>query len=210
MQNDFSILGKGPILFIGCHPDDIELGCGGLITHIKQKSKIYTLTLSKNQQNSKNPNLVSEHFKSLQFLGIKKNQILISDFVTREFSSSRQEICDFLWKIKQKLKPSCVFINSSDLHQDHQVCNMECQRIFRDISLIEYNIERSALFPKHTFFVKMSKQEILKKMNALKFYKTYKNKNYFSPRKIMTQAETVGIKIEAPYCESFNAVSIIV
>ena len=124
MQNDFSILGKGSILFIGCHPDDIELGCGGLITHIKQKSKIYTLTLSKNQKNSKNPNLVSEHFTSLQFLGIKKNHIMISDFVTREFSYSRQEICDFLWKVRRKIKPLCVFMNSSDLHQDHQVCNM--------------------------------------------------------------------------------------
>lgn len=209
MQNDFSILGKGPILFIGCHPDDIELGCGGLITHIKQKSKIYTLTLSKNQQNSKNPNLVSEHFKSLQFLGIKKNHIIISDFVTREFSYSRQEICDFLWKIRRKIKPSCVFMNSSDLHQDHQVCNMECQRIFRDISLIEYNIERSTLFPKNVFFVKLTKQEILKKMKTLQFYKTYKNKNYFSTKKILSQSEVLGIKIEANYCEAYNVISII-
>ena len=210
MQNDFSILGKGAILFIGCHPDDVELGCGGLITHIKQKSKIYTLTLSKNQQNSKNPNLVSEHFKSLQFLGIKKNHIMISDFVTREFSYSRQEICDFLWKRRRKIKPLCVFMNSSDLHQDHQVCNMECQRIFRDISLIEYNIERSSVFPKNTFFVKLTKKEILKKMKTLQFYKTYKNKNYFSAKKILVQSEALGIKIEASYCEAFNVINIVI
>lgn len=210
MQNDFSILGKGPVLFIGCHPDDVELGCGGLITHIKQKSKIYTLTLSKNQQNSKNPNLVSEHFQSLQFLEIKKNHIMISDFVTREFSYSRQEICDFLWKIKQKIKPSCVFVNSPDLHQDHQVCNMECQRTFRDVSLIEYSIERSTLFPKNTFFVKMTKQEILKKIKALQFYKTYKNKNYFSEKKILAQSEALGTKIEASYCKAFNVITIVI
>ena len=210
MQNDFSILGKGSILFIGCHPDDIELGCGGLITHIKQKSKIYTLTLSKNQKNSKNPNLVSEHFQSLQFLGIKKNHIIVSDFVTREFSYSRQEICDFLWKVRRKIKPLCVFMNSSDLHQDHQVCNMECQRIFRDISLIEYNIERSSVFPKNTFFVKLTKKEILKKMKTLQFYKTYKNKNYFSAKKILAQSEALGIKIEASYCEAFNVINIVI
>ena len=210
MQNDFSILGKGSILFIGCHPDDIELGCGGLITHIKQKSKIYTLTLSKNQKNSKNPNLVSEHFQSLQFLGIKKNHIIVSDFVTREFSYSRQEICDFLWKVRRKIKPLCVFMNSSDLHQDHQVCNMECQRIFRDISLIEYNIERSSVFPKNTFFVKLTKKEILKKMKTLQFYKTYKNKNYFSTKKILAQSEALGIKIDASYCEAFNVINIVI
>ena len=210
MEIGFNILGNGPILFIGCHPDDIELGCGGLISHIKQKSKIYSLTLSKNQLNSKNPNLISEHYASLQSLGIKKNHIMISDFKTREFSNSRQEICDFLWKIKQKLKPSCVFVNSSDLHQDHQVCNMECQRTFRDISLIGYNVERSTLLPSNTFFVKLSKQEISKKVKALKFYKTYKNKNYFLQRKVFAQAEAVGIKIESQYSEAYNIMSIVI
>ena len=210
MKTDFDIFGNGPILFIGCHPDDVELGCGGLISRINPKSKIYTLTLSKNQYNSKNKNIVSEHFKSLQFLGIKKNHILLDDFKTREFSYSRQEICDSLWKIKQKIKPTCVFVNSADLHQDHQVCNMECQRTFRNISIIEYNVERSTLFPKYTLFVKLTKNEVTKKINALKNYKTYKNKNYFSPRKILAHSETVGIKIEAMYCETYNVVSIVV
>ena len=115
MKDLFNILGNGSVLFIGCHPDDVELGCAGLISRISPKSKIFTLTLSKNQQNSKNPNLISEHYQSLQFLGIQKNHILLGNFTTREFSYSRQEICDFLFKIKQKVKPSCVFVNSSDL-----------------------------------------------------------------------------------------------
>lgn len=209
MQNDFNIFGTGPILFIGCHPDDIELGCGGLISRINNKSKIYTLTLSKNQKNPKNKNLVSEHFKSLQSLGIKKNHIFVGDFITREFSYSRQEICDYLWKLKQKINPTCIFINSSDLHQDHQVCNMECQRTFRNISLIEFNVERSSLNPKYTFFVRLTKNEISEKIKALKNYKTYKNKNYFSSKKIFANSEALGIKIETIYCEAYNVISII-
>ena len=47
-------------------------------------------------------------------------------------------------------------------------------------------------------------------MKTLELYKTYKNKNYISARKILAQAEVVGIKIEAPYCESFNVISIVV
>ncbi len=210
MQDNFNIFGKGPILFIGCHPDDIELGCGGLISRINQKSKFFTLTLSKNQQNSKNPTLVSEHYKSLQFLGIKKNHILLGDFITREFSYSRQEICDFLWKIKQKVKPTCVFVNSSDLHQDHQVCNMECQRTFRDTSIIEFNVERSTLYSKPSFFVKLTSSEITKKIKSLKFYRTYKNKNYFQSSNILAQSQTAGIKIEFPFCETYNIIQLII
>lgn len=210
MKDLFNILGNGPVLFIGCHPDDVELGCAGLISRISPKSKIFTLTLSKNQQNSKNPNLISEHYQSLQFLGIKKNHILLGDFTTREFSYSRQEICDFLFEIKQKVKPTCVFVNSSDLHQDHQVSNMECQRTFRDISLIEFNIERSTMYSKPSFFIKLSKQEILHKIKSLKHYNTYKNKNYFQSENILAQSKTMGIKIESPYCEVFNIISLII
>ena len=210
MKDLFNILGNGSVLFIGCHPDDVELGCAGLISRISPKSKIFTLTLSKNQQNSKNPNLISEHYDSLQFLGIKKNHILLGNFTTREFSYSRQEICDFLFKIKEKVKPTCVFVNSSDLHQDHQVSNMECQRTFRDISLIEFNIERSTMYPKPSFFIKLSEQEILQKLKSLKYYKTYKNKNYFQPENILAQSKTMGRNVESEYCEAFNIISLIV
>lgn len=210
MKDTFDFLGKGPFLFIGCHPDDVELGCGGLISRINQKSKIFTLTLSQNQKNSKNPNLISEHYQSLQSLGIKKNHILLADFTTREFLKSRQEICDFLWKIKQEIKPTCVFVNSSDLHQDHQVSNMECQRTFRDTTLIEFFVERSTVYQKPTFFVKLSKKEILKKIKSLQYYKTYKNKNYVQSRNIMAQSETLGIKIESSHCEAYNIISLII
>ena len=43
----------GPLLFIGCHPDDVEYGCGGIISKLKNKIPIYVLTLSKNQKNPK-------------------------------------------------------------------------------------------------------------------------------------------------------------
>ena len=58
---------KGPILFIGCHPDDVELGCAGLINKLQNSVPIYVLTLSKNQD-QKNPNLMKEHFESLKLL----------------------------------------------------------------------------------------------------------------------------------------------
>ena len=52
----FDLIGKGPILFIGCHPDDIEYGCGGLISKLRGKTSMYGVTLSKNQKNPKNKN----------------------------------------------------------------------------------------------------------------------------------------------------------
>ena len=97
MKLDF--INKGPILFIGCHPDDIELGCGGLINKLKNEIDIYTLILSKNLDQPKHKNLLTESKKSLKILGVKEKNIIFGDFKSREFSYQRQEIIDYLWEI---------------------------------------------------------------------------------------------------------------
>jgi len=166
------------ILFIGCHPDDIELGCGGLIQKLPN-DKIFAVILSKNNNKPEQKNLMNESTKSLKILGFKTKNIIFKDFKTREFSYSRQEICDYLWTIKKKIKPTCVFTTPNDLHQDHRVCNIETQRVFRDKSIFEYDLARSTIYEKSIMFVTLGKKEIMMKVKALEQFKTYKNKNYF-------------------------------
>jgi N-acetylglucosamine malate deacetylase 1 len=205
----FDMIKNGPILFIGCHPDDIEIGCGGLLNRIKDNKKIFTLTLSKNQKNPNHKNLIKEHRKSLNSLGIKNDKIILGNFTTREFNKERQEICDFLLKIKNEIKPSTIFTVPFDLHQDHQIGNMETQRIFREQTILEYEIPRSTSYKKPEVFVKLSKKDINKKINALKKYKTYKNKNYFKAENIEASAISHGIKMNISMCEIFFPISII-
>ena len=50
MNHDMTFSGKR-VLFIGAHPDDIEIGCGALIAHIANKTEIKCVTLSDNQKN---------------------------------------------------------------------------------------------------------------------------------------------------------------
>jgi len=199
----------GPILFIGCHPDDVELGCGGLINRLRNKIPIYVLTLSKNQKNPKNQDLVKEQKESLTSLGISPSKIILGDFTTREFSYSRQKICDFLWEIDRKINPSCIFIPTSDLHQDHQVGNAESLRVFRTKTILEYYIIRSTTVYNPTVFVKLNKADLNAKTRALSKYKTYKDKNYFSKTAIPSMCQSAGIKLEIPICETFNPVSIV-
>lgn len=200
---------KGPVLFIGCHPDDVELGCGGLINKLRNKIPIYVLTLSKNQKNEKNKNLLEEQKQSLKSLGIQSNNIILGNFITREFSYARQEICDYLWQMNKKINPTTVFIPPYDLHQDHQICNAESLRVFRTNTVLEYDILRSSNFNKPTVFVRLSKKDLDAKLHAISYYHTYKNKNYFSKKLITSICEVNGAKFEIPLSEVFNPVSII-
>ncbi len=197
------------ILFIGCHPDDIELGCGGLIQKLPN-DKIFAVILSKNNNKPEQKNLMNESTKSLKILGFKSKNIIFKDFKTREFSYSRQEICDYLWTIKKKIKPTCVFTTPNDLHQDHRVCNIETQRVFRDKSIFEYDLVRSTIYEKSTMFVTLKEKEMMVKIKALKQFKTYKNKNYFNKDSILSQARNAGIKQNIKFAEVFRPLTIIV
>ncbi len=201
---------NGPLLFIGCHPDDIEYGCGGIISKLKHKVPMYVLTLSKNQKNKKNKNLIKESLQSLKSLGIKNKEIIFGDFITREFSYQRQEICDFLWNIKKKINPTCVFIPPYDLHQDHQVGHDESLRVFRNKTIIAYDIPRSEKSPKPVIFVELSKKNLDEKLNALSKYKTYKDKNYFQKDIIISECRANGVKVELTLCEVFDPISIVI
>ena len=197
------------ILFIGCHPDDIELGCGGLIQKLPN-DKIFAVILSKNNNKPEQKNLMNESTKSLKILGFKTKNIIFKDFKTREFSYSRQEICDYLWTIKKKIKPTCVFTTPNDLHQDHRVCNIETQRVFRDKSIFEYDLARSTIYEKSIMFVTLGKKEIMMEVKALEQFKTYKNKNYFDKDLILSQAKNAGIKQNIKFAEVFRPLTIIV
>ena len=207
MKLDF--IKKGPVLFIGCHPDDIELGCGGLINKLKNEYEIYALNLSKNLDQLEHKNLVNESKKSLKNLGVKENNIIFGDLKSREFSYQRQEIIDYLWQIKKKINPTCIFITPFDLHQDHQVCNMESKRVFREKSILEYDLVRSSLDRNHSIFVELTKKDLDFKIKALEQYKTHSKRNYFKKQAITSIAQSGGIKQELNFCEIFKPVSII-
>jgi len=207
---NFDFVKEGPILFIGCHPDDVEIGCGGVIHKLKNKVPIYIITLSKNSKNPNNKNLVKEHLESLKTLGVKKQNIILGDFITREFSYSRQEILDFLVSEGKKINPTCIFTHSADLHQDHQICHQETLRAFRNKSILEFFISRSMHNPKPSLFIEINKKNLDAKIKALSKFKTYQGKNYITSEVISSLCTSWGIKAEIPICEAFNPISVII
>ena len=198
------------ICFIGAHPDDIELGCGALITNINQRFRLPELlcvTLSKNLNNRENKSLLGEHIQSLTWLKIPKENIILGDFITRTFSNSRQEICDYLFKLNEKYQPDIVFTHSfTDIHQDHEVVSKEVLRIFRQKTIICFEIVPSSYNYAPNFFYEVSEEDVENKLKALMSYKTYRNKNYFLRDSLTAQLLRNGVAIKKKYAEAFEII----
>jgi len=209
MNHDMNFSGKR-IVFIGAHPDDIEIGCGALIAHIALKTEIKCVTLSDNQKNPLLKNVVSEHYRSMEILGVKQENIIVGQFETRRFPQARQEILEFMFKLNQDFRPDMVFVHTkADIHQDHATVTSEGLRAFRGTTVLGFDVIRSSygFFP--NFLVEVDETDVSKKIAALGEYHTYDSKYYFDPD--VTRATLIrhGALAERKYAEGFDILRII-
>ena len=198
------------ICFIGAHPDDIELGCGGLIARIAGKAEIRCITFSDNRKNPALQHLIPEHYASMAVLGVPKENVVVKDFETRRFQEHRQEILEEMVALNREWDPDIVFVHTkSDVHQDHNVLTDEALRAFRGRTVLGFDVIRSSygFFP--SFLVEVSEEEVEKKVAALAEYKTYADKYYFAED--MTRCTLIrnGAICERKYAEGFDILRIV-
>ncbi len=199
------------ILFIGAHPDDIELGAGGTLSKLVcDGNEVICATLSHNIRTNGKEKLPEQNKKSLKTLGVKEKNILIENFNSRHFHEHRQEITDYFCKLKDAYSPDVVFVhNPHDLHRDHKVVSEEAMRPFRDVSLLNYEVNRSTIKFEPHLFVEISKDDLDRKVKALNCYDIYKGRNYLEAKSLEATSSVRGIIIEKPLVEAFEVVKII-
>jgi LmbE family N-acetylglucosaminyl deacetylase len=198
------------VLFVGAHPDDIELGCGALIANMAPVSQVICATLSPNQGLAEHKNLVAEHRSSMKVLGVSDESAMVGSFETREFQRDRQEILEFLYALNKQHEPDVVFVHTAaDIHQDHSVVTEESLRAFRGTTLLGFDVLRSSygFFPH--FLIEVSKSDVDKKLKALSCYETYAGKYYFDPSIIKSTLVRHGALAEREFAEGFDILRIV-
>jgi len=198
------------VLFLGAHPDDIELGCGALIHHIHALSDLMCVTLSDNQKNPLLKNVVNEHYRSMALLGVPKEKVFLGKFTTRIFHDSRQEILEYFLKLRKDFNPDIIFVHSKqDIHQDHNTMTDEALRAFRGITVLGFDVVRSSygFFPH--FLVEVSQEDVKAKLRALSQYKTYHDKYYFNRDALRATMIRHGTLAECPFAEGFDILRIV-
>ncbi len=209
MNHDMTFYGKR-VCFFGAHPDDIEIGCGALISHIADQTDLRVVTLSDNQKNPLLQNVVDEHYRSMKILGVPEEKIIVGNFETRRFPQFRQEILAFILEIRNTFNPDMVFLHTkADLHQDHATVTEEGLRAFRGTTVLGYDVIRSSygFFPH--FLVEVNELDVQKKIQALDEYHTYDDKYYFDPDLTRSILVKNGALAERKFAEGFDILRII-
>lgn len=196
------------ILALGAHPDDIEMGCAGLIAKsVDMGAEVYTAVMSKCDDQfteDKKGALVQEYCSSANVLGVSKT--FLYDFPNKELPEHRIEIMDIFNAMQKELSPDLVLIPFlNDPHQDHRAVATSAIRTFRSTeTILQYEILRHG---SHTFtptlFVDIS-DYLDKKLEALGCYKTqFERRAYFDNESFIALARTRGAQSGYDYAEGF-------
>lgn len=204
------IIGGRRLLFIGAHPDDIEIGCGALLAHVAASTEVLCLTLSDNQRNPALPNVVAEELRSMAVLGVPAERVRILEFETRNFPRDRQQILEVLYELNRSYRPDLVFTHTqADMHQDHAVATLEALRAFRGTTVLGYDVVRSS----HGFFphvlIEVDEQDVQRKIQALAEYRTYHDRYYFEAETTRAILVRNGALAERPFAEGFDILRVV-
>jgi len=198
------------VLFLGAHPDDIEIGCGALLHNIVKKTEVLCVTLSDNQKNPDLQNVKAEHLKSMMILGVPEEKTVFGPFQTRVFPQARQEILEYFLKLRRDFKPDLIFTHSKqDVHQDHNTMTNEALRAFRGITVLGFDVVRSSydFFPH--FLAEVTEEDVNKKIEALAQYETYQSRYYFNSELTRSIMVRHGALAEISYAEGFDILRIV-
>jgi LmbE family N-acetylglucosaminyl deacetylase len=206
------------ILVLSPHTDDAELGAGGFISKLISENKfIYWVVFSTAEESlpegMPKDTLVKEFENVLKYLGLKESNYKIFNFSVRKLKERRQEILEILIKLRKEINPDLIIGPSlNDHHQDHQVVCQEMIRAFKtSASIISYELPWNHLEFKSQLLVRINEEQLQKKLEMLKFYKSQiaANRHYFSEDFIRGLAYSRGAQVNSKLAEAFEVIRLI-
>jgi LmbE family N-acetylglucosaminyl deacetylase/CheY-like chemotaxis protein len=106
------------VLAVGAHPDDVEIGVGGILAaHRAAGDTVVILTLSRGAKGGAPGNRQNESLASAELLGAR---LFMEDLVDTEITNAGPTVA-MIERVVNEVKPTIVYTHSAnDRHQDHR------------------------------------------------------------------------------------------
>ena len=196
------------VLCLGAHSDDIEIGCGGTILRLLERSdkiEFYWLVLSSNPDRAREAQRSAKAFLSRA----RKKTIVAESFRDGFLPYIGAPVKDVFERLKKTFAPDLIFTHfRHDLHQDHRMICELTWNTFRNHLILEYEIPKyDADLRSPNFFVPLSESLARKKVQSLmRYFGTQRNKQWFSEDLFWGLLRLRGIESNSDtrYAEGFH------
>jgi len=205
------------ILFIGAHPDDIELGCGGTICYyLEKKFDVFCYHLTNGVYTDINGKIVRSKaeiletsLKSLTTLGVKEKNIFFTNVNATQLKVNKERISELQkFILMKKINTIYTHPDPDTYHQDHRAAHnitmAGARRYINNIFTFElmFNFAAGLMMP--NYYVDISKF-IEKKKASLRYHLTEFEK-YGGEKWIesfVSLAKYRGMQVNTEYAEAF-------
>ena len=196
----FNLDGVKRVLCLGAHSDDIEIGCGGTILRLIEKSdriEFYWLVLSSNPERAKEAQGSANAF----LRGVRRKTIVVKSFRDGFLPYIGAPVKECFEEFKKSFTPDVIFTHfQHDLHQDHRMVCELTWNTFRNHLILEYEIPKyDADLRSPNFFVPLSRSISRRKVKFLmSYFGTQRSKQWFSEDLFYGLLRLRGIEAASP------------
>jgi LmbE family N-acetylglucosaminyl deacetylase len=201
------------ILCVGAHCDDIEIGCGGTLLHLKKafpRLKFHWVVLSasgpRDQEAAKGAEL---------FTAGSEKQVVLKDYRDGFLPYSGGKVKDFFEDLKGQVNPDVIFTHwSGDAHQDHRFVSELTWNTFRNHFILEYEVPKyDGDIGRPNLFVPLEAPLYERKVDHLfEAFASQREKRWFARETFLGLMRIRGMESNSPsgYAEAFHARKVIV
>jgi LmbE family N-acetylglucosaminyl deacetylase len=195
------------VLCLGAHSDDIEIGCGGTILTLLERSPgstVHWVVFTADERRA-----LEARRSAQRFLGEGR----MSNVVTREFRESffpyvAAEIKEYFESLKRRCAPDVIFTHRvKDFHQDHRTIAKLTWNTFRDHAILEYEIPKyDGDLGRPNVFVPLDEAICRRKIDAItEMFVSQRERAWFDGDTFWSLLRLRGMECNAPtrYAEAF-------
>jgi LmbE family N-acetylglucosaminyl deacetylase len=191
------------VLAMGAHPDDIEIGAGGLLLglapgQLRVRYAVLTGTAERHQEARR---------AARAFLPDADLTIELFDLPEGRFPAVWGGVKEILEGIARTCSPDVIIAPSSqDAHQDHRTIAEIVPTVFRDQLCLGYEIPKwDGDLSRPSMYVPLSAETARRKVELLhKCFPSQRNRDWWDDEVFLGLARLRGMECRAPYAEAFN------
>jgi LmbE family N-acetylglucosaminyl deacetylase len=190
------------VLAIGAHPDDIELGAGGLLLSLAGRlSRVRYLVLTGTAERHAEARAAAH-----AFLPDADLEITLLDLPEGRFPGAWQAVKDAVESVARLESPDLVIAPSSaDAHQDHRTIGEIVPTVFRDHLYLAYEIPKwDGDLGQPTVYCPLTEEIARRKVELLhKCYPSQRNRDWWDDEVFLGLTRLRGMECRARYAEAF-------
>jgi LmbE family N-acetylglucosaminyl deacetylase len=193
------------VLAIGCHADDIEIGCGGTLILLSRARPGLALTwvvLAAPGDRAGEARASARAFLA----DAEISDVRIHEFRDGFLPYSGGEVKEVFEDLKD-VRPDLVFTHTRhDLHQDHRLACELTWNTFRNHLILEYEIPKyDGDLSAPNVFVPLEESQVEEKLRILRdHYATQRSKHWFDDELFRGLMRLRGMESASRYAEAFT------